>query len=198
MKRFLMIIVLTILLVSSSLYTVLDYNKSNKVNTAVGDLNENRQFQSSSTATANMALLQGNKVRLKAQDFKLKDLDGNEVALSNFKGKKVFLNFWATWCPPCKAEMPDIEKLYGETKDSDLVILAIDMGENKETVKSFIVENGYNFRILLDTNQEVARKYNISSMPTSFFIDKEGYIRATHIGAMNIAQMKIYVQLLDR
>lgn len=198
MKRFLMIIVLTILLVSSSLYTVLDYNKSNKVNTAVGDLNENRQFQSSSTATANMALLQGNKVRLKAQDFKLKDLDGNEVALSNFKGKKVFLNFWATWCPPCKAEMPDIEKLYGETKDSDLVILAIDMGENKETVKSFIVENGYNFRILLDTNQEVARKYNISSMPTSFFIDKEGYIRATHIGAMNIAQMKSYVQLLDR
>jgi len=66
-------------------------------------------------------------------DFTLKDLEGNEVKLSSLKGKKVFLNFWATWCPPCKAEMPDIEKLYQETKDSGLVILAINVDTDKKS-----------------------------------------------------------------
>ena len=69
--------------------------------------------------------------KIAALNFKLKDLNGVEVSLSDFKGKKVFLNFWASWCPPCKAEMPDLEKLYQETKDSDLVILAVNIGEDK-------------------------------------------------------------------
>ena len=133
----------------------------------------------------------------KAIDFKLKDLNGKDVSLNDFKGKNVLLNFWATWCPPCKAEMPDIEKLYQENKNSDLVILAVNLGEDKQTVKSFIEKNKYNFDILLDSDQDVAIKYNIVSIPTSFFIDKEGNIVSKKIGAMTLEEMKSYINLLN-
>lgn len=198
MKKTLILIVLTILLIGGSLYTVSTYNKSNIENKAAASSKEAIQLPDSSGGKISTPLFQGNKIKIKTQDFNLKDLNGNEVTLSVLKGKKVLLNFWATWCPPCKAEMPDLEKLYNETKSSDLVILAVNIGEDKGTVKSFIEKNGYNFKILLDTDQEVSQKFNISSMPTSFFIDKEGFIRATHIGAMNLEQMKSYVQILDK
>lgn len=198
MKKTLILIVLTILLIGGSLYTVSTYNKSNIENKAAASSKEVIQLPDSSGGKISTPLFQGNKIKIKTQDFNLKDLNGNEVTLSDLKGKKVFLNFWATWCPPCKAEMPDLEKLYNETKSSDLVILAVNIGEDKGTVKTFIEKNGYNFKILLDTDQEVSQKFNISSMPTSFFIDKEGFIRATHIGAMNLEQMKSYVQILDK
>jgi Peroxiredoxin len=139
-----------------------------------------------------------NNIKTKAIDFKLKDLNGNELSLSDLKGKKVFLNFWATWCPPCKAEMPEIEKLYQETKDSDLVIVAVEIGEPLDTVKPFIENNKYNFKVLLDLDQSVATKYNISSIPTSYFIDTDGNIVSKHIGGMNIEQMKAYIKTLDK
>ena len=94
--------------------------------------------------------------------------------------------------------MPEIEKLYQETKDSDLVILAVDIGENSNTVKPFIDENKYNFKVLLDSDQSVATQYGISSIPTSYFIDTDGNIISTHIGAMTIDQMKAYIKTLDK
>ena len=120
------------------------------------------------------------------------------MSLSDLKGKKVFLNFWATWCPPCKAEMPEIEKLYQETKDSDLVIVAVEIGEPLSTVKSFIDSNKYNFKVLLDSDQSVASKYNIASIPTSYFIDADGNIISKNMGGMNIDQMKAYIKALDK
>lgn len=134
----------------------------------------------------------------KAEDFTLLDLEGNKVSLSDYKGKKIFLNFWATWCPPCKAEMPNIEKVYQDTKDSDLVILAVEIGEPLETVKSFIDKNEYNFNVLLDIDQSVASSYNISSIPTSYFIDEEGYIIAKRVGGMNKDQMMDYIENMDQ
>lgn len=133
----------------------------------------------------------------KAIDFKLKDLDGKTVSLSDFKGKNVYLNFWASWCPPCKAEMPDIEKLYQETKDSDLVIIAVNLGEDKETVKSFINENEYHFKVLLDPDQSVGRKYNINAIPDSYFIDKNGNINSLKVGAMTFDEMRDRVKQLS-
>ena len=131
-----------------------------------------------------------------ALDFKLKDLNGKEVSLSDYKGKKVFLNFWASWCPPCKAEMPDIEKLYGETKDSDLVILAVNVGESKNTAKSFIDDNKYSFPVLLDSDQNVTNQYNIKGIPTSFFIDKEGNVVSSKVGGISLEEMKSYISEL--
>ena len=157
----------------------------------------NQNVSQQKTLTSNPSTSSTNS-NIKAINFKLKDLDGKEVSLSDLKGKKVFLNFWASWCPPCRAEMPDIEKLYTETKDSDLVIIAVNLGEDKDTVKSFIDKNNYKFKVLLDSDQNVATKYNITSIPTSFFIDKNGTIVEKRIGAMTYEEMKNYVNTIDK
>jgi len=128
--------------------------------------------------------------KVPAPDFKLKDLKGNEVSLSDYKGKKVFLNFWASWCPPCRAEMPDMEKLYQETKDTDLVILAVNLGEDRATASKFVRDNKLNFSILLDDTTAISMKYNVASIPTSYFIDKEGNVSSRSIGMMTLDQMK--------
>lgn len=133
---------------------------------------------------------------MKDFDFSLEDLNGNTVSLSDYKGKKVFLNFWATWCPPCKAEMPDIEKLYQETKDSDLVILAVNVGEDKNTVQEFIRDKGYNFPVLLDVKGEVSQLYQVTLIPTSYFIDTEGYLDDGATGAIPLESMKEFVNNL--
>jgi peroxiredoxin len=190
----------SIILVGISIYTVSTYSSSSTKNKTSQESTDNSiasQNNPNNKSTKPIGI-NPNVVKTKALDFKLKDLDGNEVSLSSLKGKKVFLNFWATWCPPCKAEMPEIEKLYQETKDSDLVILAVDIGENSNTVKPFIDENKYNFKVLLDSDQSVATQYGISSIPTSYFIDTDGNIISTHIGAMTIDQMKAYIKTLDK
>lgn len=188
MKKFVFTLAIT-LLFGISIYTLISYNKNRTINSA----NLNNSNSSNKTNINNPQSL----TKEKAIDFKLKDLNGKEVSLSDFKGKKVLLNFWATWCPPCKAEMPDLENLYQENKDSDLVILAVNIGEDKETVQSFINKNRYNFNVLLDTDQGVAIDYNIVSIPTSYFIDKEGNIVSKKVGAMTIEEMKSYVKQLS-
>ncbi|MFL0245748.1 TlpA family protein disulfide reductase [Candidatus Clostridium stratigraminis] len=189
-----------IIVVGGALFTLYNYNKTNLSNTN----KESQVLNKSNTSTddiSNNSASPSSKFnidipRQKALDFKLKDLNGKEVSLSDFKGKRVFLNFFATWCGPCKSEMPEMEKLYEETKDSDLVILAVDLAESTETVRNFINNNNYNFKILLDSNNTAAEKYQISSIPTSYFIDKDGNILDKHIGSMNIEDMKIYIDKL--
>lgn len=185
-----------IILFGISVYTVISYNKNktNGFNTSINNSVLSVKDSKSSIDKKSPETIP----KEKAIDFKLKDLNGKSVSLSDFKGKKVLLNFWATWCPPCRAEMPDIEKLYLENKDSDLVILAVNLGEDTQTVKSFIDKNKYNFNILLDSDQAVAIKYNIVSIPTSFFIDKEGNIVSKKVGAMSIKEMRDNVNLLNK
>ena len=204
MKKNIIALVL-LLLVGVSTYTVYNYNKSNenninKTTTKEGTPKESASTEEKPDTTNNTSPSDQNKtntilenVKIKATDFKLKDMSGKEVSLSDYKGKKVFLNFWASWCPPCKAEMPEMEKLYQETKDSDLVILAVNLAEDKSTVQNFIKDNQYNFPVLLDTDNAVASNYQVVSIPTSFFIDKEGNIVDKHIGTMSIENMKSYI-----
>ena len=118
-----------------------------------------------------------------ATDFTLLDLEGNKHTLSDYKGKVVFLNFWATWCPPCRAEMPSMQKLY-ETWDKDkFVMLAVNIGESREKVRSFAESNGYTFPILLDEDQKVARKYGIRGIPATYLIDEQGNMVNKVVGA---------------
>lgn len=131
-----------------------------------------------------------------APNFTLVATNGRTISLSDFKGKNVYLNFWATWCPPCKLEMPEIEKLFNETQNSDLVILAINLGEDKKTVESFMENKNYKFTTLLDSNQSVANLYNVVSIPTSYFIDKNGNIVSGIKGPLLQLQMKFYINQL--
>lgn len=129
------------------------------------------------------------KFRQSATDFSLSDLNGNRVSSKGLQGKNIYINFWATWCPWCVKELPDIEKVYQKYKDKSLVILAIDLGEDKETVNKFIQQNNYHFNVLLDSVQTVAQRYNISSIPVSIFIDKNGKIAQRITGAMKEDQI---------
>lgn len=131
-----------------------------------------------------------------APDFTLTDLDGNNVTLQDFRGKNVYLNFWASWCEPCKDEMPDIEKIHQEYSDKDLIVLAINTAEDKETVQKFMEAGGYTFRTLLDSNLDVARLYKTSNIPVSFFVNKEGKIVEKREGLITQAEMKKAVELL--
>ena len=133
----------------------------------------------------------------KAPDFTLLDLDGNEVRLSEFRDKVVLINFWTTWCPPCRAEMPEIESLYQEYKDKGLVIIGIDIGEPEARVRQFVQRGGYSWTFVLDSNGAVMADYKIRKIPTSFFIDRKGVIQAENIGAMTKQGMEaILAELL--
>ncbi len=130
-------------------------------------------------------------------DFALTDLNGNKVSLSDYAGKSVFLNFWATWCPPCRGEMPDIEDIYNENlKNKDFVILAVNLGEDKDTVKAFIDSKNYHFKVLLDIDQKAGDSYGINAIPSSFFIDRNGNIKNKRIGAMSKSDMQKYINEL--
>ena len=114
--------------------------------------------------------------------FKLKDIDGSEVALSDYKGKIVFLNFWTTWCPTCRIEMPSMEKLHQKFKDQDFVMITINLQESASQVNHFFKEYKLTFTALLDSDGDVGTRYKIYSIPTTFILDKDGRIIARAVG----------------
>ena len=125
-----------------------------------------------------------------ATPFRLKDLSGREHSLEDYKGKVVLLDFWATWCAPCRKEMPAFEKLHGELKGKDAVILAVDVGENEETVARYIDKEKFTFPVLLAEHGEMPNKYNVSAYPTLMVIDKNGRIAETLIGGRSEPELR--------
>jgi peroxiredoxin len=132
--------------------------------------------------------LPGLKVGVKAPDFELQTLDGETVKLSDFKGKKVMLNFWATWCPPCKAEMPEMQEYY-TNMDDDEIILAVNIDPDND-VKGFAESMGVTFPIVLDQEDKVSKTYQILTIPTTYFIDEKGIIQEKFLGAMSYKDME--------
>lgn len=121
-----------------------------------------------------------------APDFTLTDINGNRVSLSQFRGKVVLVNFWATWCPPCREEMPSMERLYRHYSEQGMVLLAINIEENGEqAVSQFLQGNDYTFPILLDTRAEVQNAYQVFRFPETFVVDQNGVIIDHVVGARN-------------
>jgi len=118
-----------------------------------------------------------------APDFELQNLDGQSISLSDLKGKPVLINFWATWCGPCVFEMPYLQEIHDEWSGKGLMVLAINRGESSSKVEQFLQSNNLSLPVLLDTKLDVFRRYNIRSIPTTFFIDKDGIIQVKVIGA---------------
>jgi peroxiredoxin len=138
----------------------------------------------SSKPEAEKGLGEGPRIGFRAPNFRLKNLDGEEVSLAAYKGRVVFLNFWATWCTPCKIEMPSMEALYQEFKDEGLEILAISSDlEGEKVVRPFVEEMGLTYPILLDPDFRVDDKYLVRSVPTTILVGRDGVITHKLIGA---------------
>jgi len=118
-----------------------------------------------------------------APDFELQSLDGQTFSLSNMQGKPVLLNFWATWCGPCRFEMPLLQEIYEEYSGKGLVLVTVDIGESPSQVEKSLQSQGLSLPVLLDTRAKVATTYNVSGIPTTLFIDKDGIIKDKKIGA---------------
>lgn len=136
-------------------------------------------------------------VNFQAPDFALMTPDDKQVALSDYRGKVVLINFWATWCPPCRTEMPDIRDASLAHPDN-FIVLAVNNGESAEAANRFAQLFNLPFPILLDRDGAVARKYNVQGLPTSFFIDRAGIVRAANMGAMSRAYIQAQIEALTK
>lgn len=134
----------------------------------------------------------------KAPDFVVYDVDGNQVKLSDFEGKPTVVNFWASWCPPCKQEMPDFNKVYldmGEEVNFVMIDLVDGDQESQQDGIKFVEESGFEFPIYFDTDQKAAYTYGVSSIPTTIFIDKDGHLVTGAQGAISEEKLRKGIQM---
>ena len=122
--------------------------------------------------------------------FALPDPDGRTVALSDYVGRAVIVNFWATWCKWCTREMPHLQRAYEEHRDDGLVVLAVNVGEQADEAVAYMKEYGYSFDVVLDEDKSVTRAHGIRSIPVSLWVDKEGYVVRKKLGYMTEEEIR--------
>jgi peroxiredoxin len=128
-----------------------------------------------------------------AVDFQLEALDGTQVSLSDYRGQVVLLNLWATWCPPCRAEIPDIEEAYRARQDDGFVVLGVSVEQTRGSVAPFVQAMDMTYPVLLDEMGKLYKTYRAPGLPMSILLDEEGVIRVRHIGGMTGAQLDAYL-----
>ena len=130
---------------------------------------------------------------LPAHDFELTLFDGQSLRLSDLRGKVVVLNFWASWCPPCRAEMPDFQEMWEEMRDEDVVFVGIAVGDSERGARAFAEATGVTYPLGLDETGRIARDYRVTSLPTTFLIDREGN-ESRRFGIANQGALRILVE----
>lgn len=128
-----------------------------------------------------------------APDFNLQSVAGESIKLSDLQGRPLLINFWATWCAPCRIEMPALQDRFEKYADEGFAILAVDFNEPAEAVRAFGEEFGLTFDLMLDPGGKIQELYRIRGYPTSFFIDEQGVIKVQHIGVMTEGQLDGYL-----
>ena len=129
------------------------------------------------------------RVGKRLADFSLQTLDGRTVQLSDYRGRTVLINAWATWCPPCRREMPDLHALYLRYQSSGVELLALNAGESPDLVQEYIQQSGFTFPVLLDPGTEVLNQLGIHDYPTTLLVDSQGVVQVLHIGLLTPAAM---------
>ncbi len=132
-----------------------------------------------------------------APDFSLAGLDGTKHQLTDYKGRVTFVNFWATWCGPCRVELPTLEKFIAQQGDKGAMVLAVNTGETADQINTYFKQNEISgLNVLLDSNVEVYTAYGINALPTTFIVDKEGVIRFRHFGMLREEDITGYMDKL--
>lgn len=191
------ILLFVVLIVGASiLYNSLKDKVEDNSFSLVGDTADDADNTDDKTSAAgedtdNAADIEDDKVA--ALDFTMTDRDGNEVKLSNFAGKPIVLNFWASWCGPCQMEMPDFEEMY-KTYGEEVQFIMVNMTDgSQETVESatqFITEKGYTFPVYYDTKMEGAYYYSVYSLPMTYFIGVDGYVTGRNTGMISAENLQ--------
>lgn len=178
-----------------SLITIVSINVFGNVKKPIGENETMKAEETAQTETISTNATEDtqNQVEYRAPDFELQTLKGETVQLSDYAGKKVFLNFWATWCPPCKEEVPHMQKIYEEYQNQGVEILAVNVtnkDKGKEVIAQFVNEHSLTFDVLLDEEGFVGSKYQVITLPTTYMIDTKGNMVNIIEGPMNEALMK--------
>lgn len=132
----------------------------------------------------------------RAPDFRLEALDGSQMSLGEHEGQVVLINFWATWCDPCRAELPDLEAVYQAHRDDGFTVLGVNSHETRGTIEPFVTEMGVSYPILIDENGRVEKTYRPVGLPMSVLVDQEGVIQVRHIGLLTEDQLQEYLAAL--
>jgi thiol-disulfide isomerase/thioredoxin len=143
-----------------------------------------------SAETADVAAAVDNAQFVRTPDLVLTTLDGRQLSLRELEGQAVVINFWASWCPPCRAEMPSLQSYYQQNQDKGVLVVAINAGESQAQVEQFVNEFGLTLDIVLDPNMQVMAEFDVGSLPTSIFIDRDGNIRGRHMGLIERHQIE--------
>lgn len=140
----------------------------------------------------------GPEIGKQAPEFTLDDLNGKSIKLKDVtsQNKVTLVNFWATWCPPCRGEIPELIKLYKKYSGQKLALVAIDLQEDPAQVKAFARRNGINFTVLVDNNGMVGNQYRVSGIPTTFVIDNKGIIRDMTVGGTTLEALEAKIRPL--
>lgn len=148
------------------------------------------QSENQRNASANQNLIRPEQA---APDFSLTALTGETVQLSDLKGQVVLVNLWATWCPPCKAEMPTINAFYQAHQAAGFTTLMANMQEDAETVRTFIAANGFTFPVLLDSRGKLMKLYGVRGLPTTFIVDRDGLVRHIQTGPITEDELEAVI-----
>ncbi len=188
-SKMIWILLLVLSLLVGSIY--FDHNKASNIG------QQSQQNIAPGTGVSSTTAVKGKL----SPEISLNDLNGQAVKLSNYRGKVVILNFWASWCPPCKSEMPELDKAAREfASGADAVLLTVNLTDgSRETVDSarkYIVDNKYSMSVLLDTQSRAANAYNITSIPTTYIIDKQGVVINYIVGPTTKDTLNVYVNQL--
>ncbi|MBT2581700.1 redoxin domain-containing protein [Planococcus sp. ISL-109] len=189
-KKMIGLLLVAVFIIILAVWTVLDSQREDRAlnNMALGS---NVEFLPTDEGLAKGEL---------APDFKLTTLAGEEMRLSDYRGKAVILNFWATWCPPCRAEMPHMQDFYENQQANDLEVLAVNLtteDSGLSDIESFVEEFGLGFPIPMDVDGEVGKLYQAFSIPTSYIIDREGRVRHKIVGPMDEEMMNGFIEEID-
>lgn len=170
-----LLISLIILIAIAVFFTVVNTNNNKQSDRAI-------DISPPNTTEVGSALLTRLEKPVTAPDFTLPDMDGEIHSLASYKGNPVIINFWATWCPPCRAELPSMNRGWSKIKDEGIAMIAVNVGESEDTIFAFTGDYPIDFTVLLDESGAVSNQWPIKGLPTTFVLDKEGKVVYRAIG----------------